>query len=197
MDEVKVKSARVAEQMTLQVHARGLHGTYEIMATPREDSRGYFMRTWDDQIARAAGLACHWVQENQSFSRHKGTIRGLHFQRPPHAETKLVRALHGAVLDVFVDLRRDSATYGQWDAVELSADNHVMIYLPAGFAHGYCTLTDDVLLIYKVDAPYAPAAEGGIRWDDPSLGIDWPVRCPVLSAKDLALPSLEEFKTPF
>ena len=137
------------------------------------------------------------MQENQSYNNCKGIVRGLHFQKPPFAETKLVRVLQGAVFDVFVDLRTDSETYGQWDAVELSAENHRMVYIPKGFAHGYCTLTDESLVLYKVDACYAPAAEGGVRWDDGSLNIPWPVREPLVSAKDRVLPSLRGLMSPF
>ncbi len=121
----------------------------------------------------------------------------MHFQRPPFAETKFVRVLVGAVLDVFVDLRVHSPTYGQWDAVELSAANQQMVYIPRGFAHGYCTLTPESIIVYKVDAYYSAAAEGGIRWDDPALNIPWPVTNPIVSTKDRALPGLADLVSPF
>jgi dTDP-4-dehydrorhamnose 3,5-epimerase len=155
------------------------------------------LRTWDWEIFREFGLHQDWVQENQSYNRRHGIIRGMHFQKPPHAETKLVRVVVGAVLDVFVDLRRDSATFGHWDAVELSAENHRILYIPKGFAHGYCTLTPESLVLYKVDEVYSPAAEGGIRWDDPALSIPWPVQSPLLSDKDRSWPELANFDSPF
>src|SRR5205085_1506301 len=124
-------------------------------------------------------------------SRRKGVIRGLHFQRPPHAETKLVRVAAGAILDVFVELRRSSKTYGQWDSVELSAEKQKIVYIPKGFAHGYCALTEETLVLYKVDEYYAPDFEGGVRWDDPSLAIEWPAGEHLLSPKDRSLPSLD------
>ena len=174
-----------------------LAGSYEIQLEPHRDERGYFMRTFDRDIFRAHGLDAVWVQENQSMSLQRGTLRGLHFQRPPYAETKLVRALAGSVLDAFVDLRADSPTFGQWDAVELVAEQFNLVYIPKGFAHGFCSLTDNAIVAYHVDACYAPAAEGGIRWDDPALKILWPVAAPFVSKKDLALPTMNEFISPF
>jgi dTDP-4-dehydrorhamnose 3,5-epimerase len=174
-----------------------LNGTYQIALAPHGDERGYFMRVWDEQLSRQHGLTTAWMQENQSLSRRKGIIRGLHFQRPPHAETKMIRVAAGAILDVFVDLRKGSHTYGQWDSVELSAQNHRGVYIPRGFAHGFCTLTEEALVVYKVDAYYAPESEGGIRWDDEVLQINWPTRDPLVSEKDKRLPSFKEFVSPF
>jgi len=174
-----------------------LNGTYQIALAPHGDERGYFMRVWDEQLSRRHGLTTAWVQENQSLSRRKGIIRGLHFQRPPHAETKMIRVAVGAILDVFVDLRKGSHTYGQWDSVELSAQNHRWVYVPRGFAHGFCTLTEEALVVYKVDAYYAPESEGGLRWDDDVLRITWPTRDPLVSDKDKRLPSFKEFVSPF
>ncbi len=173
-----------------------LTGCYEIRLDPRRDERGYFMRTYDRDIFRAHGLVTDWLQENQSMSLQRGTLRGLHFQKPPHAETKLVHALVGAVLDVFVDLRVDSTTFGQWEAVELSSNRFNLVYIPRGFAHGFCSLTDGAIVAYHVDACYAPTAEGGIRWDDPTLKIPWPVTAPLVSKKDLALSTLNEIVSP-
>jgi dTDP-4-dehydrorhamnose 3,5-epimerase len=183
--------------MIMEITPLKLAGAYLITPTPRPDERGYFLRTWDEEVFRRHGLGRHWVQENQSYNRRKGIIRGLHYQKPPFAETKLVRAAVGAVLDVFVDLRTDSKTFGQWDAVELSEENQRLVYIPKGFAHGYCTLTEESLVLYKVDACYAPGAEGGIRWDDELLGIPWPASEPLLSQKDRALPRLAESLSPF
>ena len=133
----------------------------------------------------------------EAYSKGRGVIRGLHFQKPPHAETKLVRAVVGAIWDVFVDLRKASPTFGKWDAIELSATNPKAVYVPKGFAHGYCTLTDGVIVAYKVDAPYKPKAEGGLRWSDPALGIPWPVDAPIISDKDRSHPTLDELTSPF
>jgi len=181
----------------MEIRPLKLGGTYEILFEPRRDERGYFMRAYDEATFQEQGLTTSWVQENQAFSGRKGVVRGLHFQRPRFAETKLVRAVVGAVLDVFVDLRQNSKTYGQWDMVELSAATPKAVYIPKGFAHGYCTLTEESIVLYKVDASYAPQAEGGIRWDDPDLGIPWPVRNPAVSAKDAQWPSWRNFVTPF
>lgn len=174
-----------------------LEGTYEIQLKPLRDDRGCFMRAYDEAIFREHGLTTAWVQENQSSSIRRGVVRGLHFQKPPHAETKLVRAVVGAALDVFVDLRKGSPTYGRWDSVELTASNMNCVYVPKGFAHGYCTLTDESVVLYKVDSRYTPEAEGGIRWNDPDLAITWPVENPLLSPKDLKLPLLRDFATLF
>jgi dTDP-4-dehydrorhamnose 3,5-epimerase len=174
-----------------------LPGTYEITLAPRKDDRGYFMRVYDETIFRDHGLQTTWVQENQSRSTRKHTVRGLHFQAPPHAETKLVRVTRGAIFDVFVDLRRQSDTYGQWDAVELTEEKHNMVYIPKGFAHGFCSLTEDVIVIYRVDAYYAPAAEGGLFWQDPNVGIQWPTTDVSLSEKDSKQPLLRDLASPF
>jgi dTDP-4-dehydrorhamnose 3,5-epimerase len=174
-----------------------LPGTYEITLAPRKDDRGYFMRVYDETIFRDHGLQTTWVQENQSRSTRKHTVRGLHFQAPPHAETKLVRVTRGAIFDVFVDLRRQSDTYGQWDAVELTEEKHNMVYIPKGFAHGFCSLTEDVIVIYRVDAYYAPAAEGGLFWQDPNVGIQWPTTDVSLSEKDSKQPLLHDLASPF
>jgi dTDP-4-dehydrorhamnose 3,5-epimerase len=181
----------------MQILPLKLAGTYEITLQPRHDERGYFMRVFDEKIFHEHNLGRVWTQENQAFSKAKGIIRGLHFQRPPHAETKLVRVVCGRILDVFVDLRKHSPTYGQWDSVELSADNHKLVYLPKGFAHGYCTLTEESVVLYKVDESYAPHFEGGIRWDDATLGISWPAGEHHVSAKDSTLTLFREFVTPF
>lgn len=140
-----------------------------------EDERGYFAPVYQQSALVEAGVIHGWIQDNQSLSRRKGTVRGLHFQRPPFAQAKLVRVVRGAALDVCVDLRRGASTFGKHVAVELTADNLRQVYIPPGFAHGFCTLTDDVEVLYKVSAEWSRAHEGGLRWDDPELGIDWPV----------------------
>jgi dTDP-4-dehydrorhamnose 3,5-epimerase len=181
----------------MEIRPLRLSGAFGITLEPIRDQRGYFLRAYDETIFAEHGLTNHWVQENEALSKRNGVIRGLHFQRPPYAETKLVRVVHGAVLDVFVDLRRSSPTYGQWETVELSEENHKAVYIPRGFAHGYAALTDISLVLYKVDAPYTAAYEGGLRWNDTALAIPWPVPEPVLSAKDLALPTMNNFVSPF
>ena len=174
-----------------------LDGTYEIGLTAKRDARGHFGRLFDAEIWAAHGLPTVFEQENEAFTRAKNTLRGLHFQLPPHAETKIVRCVTGAVLDVFVDLRAGSPTYGQWDSHVLNGEAPRWLVIPKGFAHGYCTLTDDTLFEYKVDARYAPDAEAGLAWDDPTLAIPWPVRDPVLSVRDRAHPRFADFVSPF
>jgi dTDP-4-dehydrorhamnose 3,5-epimerase len=178
----------------MEIVERKLKGVFEITPAPHLDQRGFFMRTFDRQIFRNHGLERDWVQENHACSLKKGIIRGLHFQFPPHAETKLVRCVRGAILDVFVDLRKDSPTFGRWDSLELSEDNHKMVLMLRGLAHGYCTLTGQSDVLYRVDNYYCPEAEGGILWNDTELGIDWPVTNPLLSGKDLRNMSFSEFK---
>ena len=174
----------------MRIAPRRLAGTFEIVLEPRGDERGYFMRWYDREAFARAGLPVDWRQGNESASR-ANVVRGLHFQRPPHSETKLVRAIAGAVFDVFVDLRRGSATFGEWDAVELSGEKHNAVLIPKGFAHGFCALTDGAVVSYLVDSAYAPASEGGLAWDDPGLAIPWPLTgAAVVSAKDRAWPRL-------
>lgn len=163
------------------------------------DSRGIFTETYNRARFAEHGIAIDFVQDNQSSSREAGTIRGLHFQGPPAAQAKLVRVVRGRVIDVAVDLRRSSPTYGKWVAEELSADDGKQLLIPAGFAHGFCTLEPDTHVFYKVDAYYAPAQEFGIAWDDPDLAIDWPVSADrvVLSDKDRRLPPLRSLPSYF
>jgi dTDP-4-dehydrorhamnose 3,5-epimerase len=168
-------------------------GSFEIALQARGDERGYFMRTYDEAIFAAHGLPTRWVQMNESLSVNVGTIRGLHFQRPPHTETKLVRCTQGALLDVFVDLRQGSPTYGRWDAVELSPERCNAVVVPRGCAHGFCSLKPSSTVNYMVDNFYTPAAEEGVRWNDPDVGIRWPLEgTPVISAKDAAWPAFKD-----
>jgi dTDP-4-dehydrorhamnose 3,5-epimerase len=177
----------------MEIQTLKIPGTYEITLSPIGDSRGFFMRTFDLNGFNKYGLNKIWVQENHARSAQKGIIRGLHFQFPPYAETKLVRCIRGKILDVFVDLRKDSNTFGQWDSIELSEENKNMVFIPRGFAHGYCTLTEESEVLYKVDNFYAPEYEGGLLWNDSDIGIQWPVSDPILSDKDKRNMSFKEF----
>jgi dTDP-4-dehydrorhamnose 3,5-epimerase len=181
----------------VQVRPLKLGGTFEITLEPRRDHRGYFSRAYDRNIFAEHGLITDWVQENQSLSIQKDTVRGLHFQRPPFAETKLVRVVRGGVLDVFVDLRKSSATYGQWDSIELSEDALNYVYIPKGFAHGFRTLTDNAVVQYKVDSVFSAEHDSGILWSDIAIGIDWGIPDPLVSEKDASLPRLDELANPF
>jgi dTDP-4-dehydrorhamnose 3,5-epimerase len=181
----------------MEIRPLKLDGTFAIGLSPRRDARGHFGRLFDADIWAAHGLPVAFTQENEAFTQAKHTLRGLHFQRPPWAETKIVRCARGAVLDVFVDLRAGSPSYGKWDSIVLSAEEPAWVAIPKGFAHGYCTLTQDTLMQYKVDASYAPEAEGGVYWNDPDLGIEWPTREPILSERDRNHPRLRDFVSPF
>jgi len=151
------------------------------------------MRTYDTELFKEYGINMKWVQENHSRSEKKGIIRGLHFQIEPFSETKLVRCIRGGIFDVAVDIRKDSQTFGKCIGIELSEDNKKMLYIPRGFAHGFCTLTDVSEVIYKVDNLYSQEHEGGLMWNDPDLKIFWPVEHPILSEKDQKNLTLKEF----
>lgn len=181
----------------MQIERTALDGVLLLHPKKHGDARGFVSETFKISALRDAGIADEWVQDNHSFSAQAGTIRGLHFQAPPMAQAKLVRVLRGAILDVALDIRRTSPTYGQHIAVELSAENFAQLYIPAGFAHGFCTLTDDTEILYKVSAEYAPAQEGGVLWNDPDLAIAWPVREAVTSPRDAQWPRLKELISPF
>lgn len=162
------------------------------------DNRGYFVETYSAPVFAEAGITATFVQDNQSLSAKAGTLRGLHFQSPPMAQAKLVRVLAGSVFDVVVDIRTGSPTYGQWCSATLTAEGGEQLFIPRGFAHGFCTLEPDTVFSYKVDNVYAVASEGGIAWDDPALAIPWPEGLtPVVSEKDRTLPAFTGFKSPF
>lgn len=161
------------------------------------DHRGFFMESWSEREFKVAGLDYDFVQDNHSSSTVKGTLRGIHFQRGEMSQAKLVRCVRGAVLDVAVDLRPESPTYKKWVAVELSEENKRMLMIPRRFGHGFVTLTDNVEFLYKADNPYAPEYDGGIRWNDPEIGVDWGVEKPVLSSKDENSPFLRDAVTDF
>jgi dTDP-4-dehydrorhamnose 3,5-epimerase len=168
---------------------------------PRQfaDSRGSFTETYNEKAFHAAGITARFVQDNQSFSAKRGTIRGLHFQLPPAAQAKLVRVLRGSVYDVAVDLRAGSPAYGRWVGETLTADGGEQLFVPRGFAHAFCTLEASTVVAYKVDDFYAPASDSGLIWNDPTLAIEWPVAADevVLSDKDLRLGRFADFASPF
>jgi len=171
-----------------------------LLSPPRfSDDRGWFSETYSARKAVAQGLDVTFVQDNQSLSRTVGTVRGLHFQAPPHAQGKLVRVLRGRIIDVAVDIRKGSPTYGQWLSAELSAENGKQLYIPVGYAHGFATLEADTEVAYKVTDFYDKASEGGLKWNDPDLAVDWGIGGiePSLSAKDEILPSFANFDSPF
>lgn len=171
-------------------HQTPLAGAYLIDLDLREDERGLNARLWCQREFRSRGLSPRIVQSNLIVNRHKGTLRGLHYQVAPAAETKMFRVVRGAIFDVIVDLREESPTFRKWYGVELSAAARQMLYVPRQFAQGFITLTDDTEITYQVSAFYTPALARGIRFDDPSLGIDWPLAPSIMSATDAAWPAL-------
>lgn len=167
-----------------------IEGAYLIAPTRSEDERGYFMRTWcRDEFAAAIG-AIEFVQASQSFNKRAGTLRGLHYQRAPYGEAKLVRCVRGAVYDVIADLRPQSRTYGRWLAFELNQDNGHALFIPEGVAHGFQTMEDESEVAYQISTPYRAEMAAGVRWNDPTLNIDWPLRVTVMSRRDMELPDL-------
>jgi dTDP-4-dehydrorhamnose 3,5-epimerase len=168
-----------------------LKGAFIIEPERAEDERGFFARTFCVQEFSAHGLDPAVVQCNISYNQRRGTLRGLHYQVPPHAEARLVRCTAGAVYDVVVDIRPDSPTFKRWLGVELSVENRKMFYVPEGYAHGFQTLTDGTELFYQMSKAYAPLAARGIRWDDPAIGISWPMKPLVVSARDRSYPALQ------
>jgi len=175
-----------------------LKGVLVVEPTVFGDHRGWFMETYSEAKFKELGLDLTFAQDNQSYSAVKGTLRGLHFQLNPKAQSKLVRCTRGSIFDVAVDIRQGSPTYGQWFGIELTAENKKQLLIPKGFAHGFMTLTEDVEVQYKCDELYAPECDGGIRWNDPGIGVEWPLHVtPVLSAKDEAAPLLKDAKLNF
>lgn len=165
-----------------------------VSTTWHGDERGSFSETYQRDRFVQAGIGVSFIQDNHVGSRRAGTLRGLHFQVPPAAQSKLIRVVRGAIFDVAVDIRPNSPTYGKWVGEVLSAENRRQYFIPAGFAHGYLTLEDDSEVIYKVDAPYAPVQERGLLWNDPAIGIEWPslLAAPLLAPRDAALPRLAD-----
>jgi dTDP-4-dehydrorhamnose 3,5-epimerase len=169
-----------------------LSGVWLIELELRSDERGWFTRTWCEQEFAAHGLNTRWPQGNLTRTLHRGMIRGMHWQAEPRPEVKLVRCAAGAIWDVVVDVRRDSPTFGRWEAFELTADNGRQLYIPAGFAHGFQCLTDNCEVAYLMGETYVPELARGLRWNDPAVGIQWPIADPSLSERDRKLPLLAE-----
>jgi dTDP-4-dehydrorhamnose 3,5-epimerase len=169
-----------------------LAGAYLVGLEPRTDERGFFARSFCREEFRARGLSGDMVQSSVSYNERRGTLRGLHYQAPPHAEAKLVRCTAGRIHDVIVDLRRSEPSFRRWFSVELSAENRLMIYAPEGFAHGFLTLEDRSEVLYQTSTSYAPESARGIRYDDPALGIDWPSAPAVIASRDLSFAPFSE-----
>jgi len=170
--------------------ATPFEGLYVIEPERRIDDRGYFARTMCRTEFEDHNLSYNFVQANESYNRTRGTLRGMHYQRDPHSETKLVRCVRGAIFDVIIDLRPGSATYRQWKGFDLTAENGRSLYIPGGFAHGYMTLTDNAIVDYQVSSFYAPEAAAGVRYDDPAISIQWPLPATNISPQDQQWPLL-------
>ncbi|KUP05288.1 dTDP-4-dehydrorhamnose 3,5-epimerase [Bacillus coahuilensis m2-6] len=175
-----------------------LKGVFIIEPIVFGDHRGWFMETYNDSKLKESGININFIQDNHSFSATKGTLRGLHYQLNPRAQTKLVRCTMGAIFDVAVDIRKGSPTFGKWFGIELTAENKKQLLVPKGFAHAFMTLTDDVEVQYKVDEGYSPENDRGIIWNDPEIGIEWPINItPILSEKDEKAPLLKDAENNF
>lgn len=182
----------------MQIERTPLPGVVVLTPLRHGDARGFFSESWNRARMAEAGFDIDFVQDNHSLSASAGTVRGLHYQAPPHAQIKLVRCGRGRLFDVAVDMRRGSPTYGRWWGCELSFENGRQLLVPEGFLHGFMTLEPDTEIVYKCSDYYAPDCDGAVRWDDPAIGIDWPeVGSPILSGKDAAAPRLAEVESPF
>lgn len=181
----------------MQVTPTGIPGLVIVTPDVHKDHRGFFAETWREEWGEGIKLDAPFIQDNHARSEQKGVLRGLHFQRPPHAQAKFIWVTRGAVYDAVVDLRVGSPTYGKWYGLVLSEENMLRLFVPKGFAHGYMTLEPGTEVHYKVNSYYRPDHDAGLRWDDPALGIAWPGIQPVLSEKDKKLPLLKELKSPF
>lgn len=183
----------------MEVIKTAIEGVFIIEPRVFGDARGYFFESFNArEFAEKTGVHVNFVQDNESMS-HYGVLRGLHFQQPPYTQAKLVRVVKGSVLDVAVDIRKNSPTYGQYVSIELTGENHLQFFVPKGFAHGFSVLSDEVVFQYKCDEFYAPQSEGALAWDDPDLAIDWriPADKVLLSEKDRHHPNFRDFVTPF
>ena len=172
----------------MRIAQAALPGVYVVEVDRQQDARGYFVRTFCRDTFRAAGLVHEFPQWSASLNRQRGTIRGLHFQQPPCAETKLVRVVRGAIFDVVLDIRPNAPTYGQWMSIELSAENGRHVYIPEGFAHGFQTCCDETEIEYAISVPYSPGSGSGYRYNDPAFAIAWPLPVTAISEKDAAWP---------
>ncbi|MBY0009532.1 dTDP-4-dehydrorhamnose 3,5-epimerase [Paenibacillus typhae] len=181
----------------MKVTSLHLQGAAILEPVVHGDNRGFFMESYNEEVMQKAGVNFQFIQDNQSLSAEVGVLRGLHYQLNPKAQTKLIRVLSGVIYDVIVDVRRSSPTFGQWVGVILSEYNKRQLLVPKGFAHGFCTLVPNTQVLYKVDEYYSPENDRGILWNDPSLGIDWPVASPVLSDKDKRHPLLKDAELNF
>lgn len=185
----------------MQVHETGIPGLLVLVPQVFQDERGFFLESYSEHRFREIGIDCAFVQDNHAYSREVGVLRGFHFQVPPVAQAKLVWVTRGAVLDVVVDLRKGSPTYGRWQHVILSSANFKRMFIPRGFGHAYATIMPDTEFQYKVDAPYSSEHEGGVLWNDPDIAMDWQSalqgKDPILSEKDKRLPTLAQFDSPF
>jgi len=175
----------------MQFRPLAIAGAFAVEIEPREDDRGFFARSFCRQEFAEHGLSPVIAQCNVSWNRLRGTLRGLHFQRDPHWEAKLVRCTRGAAYDVVVDLRTASPTYLKWAAVEISAANRTAVYAPSGFGHGFQTLCDDTEIFYQMSEPFYPALSGGIRWNDPAIAVEWPILPPIVSDRDNSFPDFQ------
>ncbi|CCH47854.1 dTDP-4-dehydrorhamnose 3,5-epimerase [Pseudodesulfovibrio piezophilus] len=185
----------------MQVYETGFSGLFVLEPKVFQDERGFFLESYNKDSFRLLDIECDFVQDNHAYSKDLGVLRGFHFQRPPMAQAKLVWVTRGAVLDVVIDLRLGSVTYGKYAPVVLSASNFKRMFIPKGFGHAYITIMPDTEFQYKVDAPYSPDHEGGIAWDDPTIGMDWTPALhgqkPILSEKDRRLSRFVDFHSPF
>jgi len=190
---------RLRKSFMLSIEHLSIEGVILVKPKKFGDTRGYFLESYNARTFAEAGISAAFVQDNQSLSVPAGTIRGLHFQTPPEPQAKLVRVLKGAIFDVAVDLRKGSKTYGQWCSATLTGEGAEQLFIPRGFAHGFCTIEPNTEVAYKVDGFYAPACDAGLRWDDPALAIAWPVApsAVTLSEKDAKLPHFADFHSPF
>lgn len=176
----------------MKVTETSLKDVYVIEPQVFGDARGWFMESWSEKKLKEYGIDNEWVQDNHSYSAQKGVLRGLHYQLNPCCQAKIVRCTRGEIWDVAVDIRKGSPQYGKWVGVKLTGENKKQLYIPRGFAHGFITLSDDVEVQYKADNYYAPECDGNIRWDDPDIGIEWPIEPTILSDKDAKAPLLKE-----
>jgi dTDP-4-dehydrorhamnose 3,5-epimerase len=176
----------------INVKKTALDGVLIIEPTVFGDHRGWFYESWSDRDFRPGGVDVTFVQDNQSYSKEKGTLRGIHFQNGEHAQAKLLRCIRGAVLDIAVDLRKGSPTYAKWVSVELSAENKTQFFIPRGFGHAFLTLTEDVEFCYKADNYYNYESDRSIRFSDPDIAVDWTIDAPILSEKDATAPLLKD-----